>query len=195
MRAFNWLTWLGTVLMLVGVILLAYVLWTEREAAAAQRRAKHWLEQQNAQARKSSTTLVPLPSPVLRGDVIGQLEVPRLHLSVAVFEGDDASILKLGAGHIPKTALPEESGNIGIAAHRDSYFRALRLIRPDDAIALGTPKGRLGFMVTETEIVRPSDIQVLAPAPGRDLTLVTCYPFYYVGSAPQRFIVHARRVE
>ena len=132
--------------------------------------------------------------PVRRGDVVAEIDIPCLNLSVMVFEGDDAGILEQGAGHIPGTALPSASGNIGIAAHRDTYFRPLRTIRENDVIALKTPAGISRYAVTETEIVRPSDIGVLAPAPGRDLTLVTCYPFYYVGSAPKRYIVHARKI-
>jgi sortase A len=111
-----------------------------------------------------------------------------------VFEGDDAAILKQGAGHIPGTTLPAASGNIGIAAHRDTYFRPLRAIRANDVITLKTPAGTSWYAVSEHKIVRPSDVGVLAQAPGRDLTLVTCYPFFYVGSAPERFIVHARKI-
>src|SRR5258708_5121539 len=133
-------------------------------------------------------------STVGRGDVLGELSVPRLHMSVLVFEGDDGGILKIGAGNIPGTALPLGEGNIGIAAHRDTFFRPLRSIHPNDLITLRTTTGTSQFEVTETEIVRPSYIQVLNPAPGRDLTLVTCYPFSYVGHAPKRFIVHAKRI-
>ncbi len=92
------------------------------------------------------------------------------------------------------SALVIGGANIGIAAHRDTYFRPLRAIRVDDVIMLNTRAGASRYAVTETKIVRPSDIGVLAKAPGRDLTLVTCYPFYYIGSAPKRFIVHARRI-
>jgi sortase A len=134
------------------------------------------------------------PPPVRRGDAIGELEIPRLQMSVMVFEGDDAGILRQGAGHIPGTALRSGSGNIGIAAHRDTYFRSLRVVPANDVIALKTPAGTSRYAVTETKIVRPSDVGVLARAPGRDLTLVTCYPFYYVGNAPERFIVHARKI-
>ena len=102
--------------------------------------------------------------------------------------------MKRGAGHIPGTALPAGSGNIGIAAHRDTYFRPLRGIRANDMISVKTPAGTSRYTVTETEIVRPSDVGVLERASGRDLTLVTCYPFFYVGSAPERFIVHARKI-
>jgi sortase A len=112
-----------------------------------------------------------------------------------VLEGDDARILKLGAGHIPWTALPQGGGNIGIAAHRDTFFRPLRLIHPEDIVILKTPAGVSRFVVRDVQIVSPADVQVLASAPGRDLTLVTCYPFFYIGSAPERFIVHARRLD
>jgi sortase A len=111
-----------------------------------------------------------------------------------IFEGDDSGILKIGAGHIPGTALPSRDGNICIAAHRDTFFRPLRAIHQNDVITLRTPTGASRFAVTETEIVPPSQIQVLAKAPGRDLTLVTCYPFSYIGHAPQRFIVHAKKI-
>jgi sortase A len=128
-----------------------------------------------------------------RGERIGEIEVPRLHLKVPVFEGDDAAILDLGAGHVPGTALPPGPGNICIAAHRDKFFRALRFIHANDEIVLDTAQGALKYTVDSTTIVKPTQTDVLLPGPGRDLTLVTCYPFYYVGSAPKRFIVHALR--
>jgi sortase A len=111
-----------------------------------------------------------------------------------MFEGDDIGILGEGAGHIPGTALPPGSGNIGIAAHRDAWFRPLRLVRTNDVPTLNTRAGTSRCAVTETKAVRPADIGVLARATGRDLTLVTCYPFFYIGNAPERFIVHARGV-
>ena len=188
MRKRGWLIWLGSALMLGGAVVLAWYGWALHERGAAQRSAKEWLIR---------TTAVhhPAPAPpVRRGDVIGELEIPRLQVSVMVFEGDDAAILKQGAGHIPGTALQAGSGNIGIAAHRDTYFRPLRAIHANDVIALRTPAGTSRYTVTETEIVRPSAVGVLSHAPGRDLTLVTCYPFFFVGSAPERFIVHARKI-
>jgi sortase A len=182
----RWLPWFGNALVLGGVALLAWCCWTLRERTTAQRRAKEWMIRTTAVHRATP------PSSVRRGDVIGELEIPRLQVSVMVFEGDDEGILNEGAGHIPGTALQSGSGNIGIAAHRDTYFRPLRLVHANDVIALKTPAGIARYAVTETKIVQPSDVGVLAGAPGRDLTLVTCYPFYYVGNAPERFIVHAR---
>ena len=188
MRQRRLLIWFGSALIVGGAAVLTFDWWTLREATKAQQRAREWLIR---------TTAVPRPAPprpVRRGDVIGELEIPRLQLSVMVFEGDDAEILGHGAGHIPGTALPPGSGNIGIAAHRDTYFRPLRVIHTNDVITLKTPAGTSRYAVTETEIVRPSAIDVLSPTPGRDMTLVTCYPFFYVGSAPERFIVHARKI-
>ena len=188
MRKRAWLVWLGGALIFGGAAFLGWYWWTLREAATAQQRAKVWL------TRTTAAHPAAAPARILRGDGIGELEIPRLRVSVMVFEGDDAGILRLGAGHIPGTALPPGSGNIGIAAHRDTYFRPLRVIRANDVITLKTPAGTSRYEVTGTRIVRPTDISVLARAPGRDLTLVTCYPFFYVGSAPQRFIVHARKI-
>jgi len=137
---------------------------------------------------------IPKPTPLFhRGDRLGRIEIPRLGLNVAVYEGDDATILDRGAGHVPGTALPGDDGNTCIAAHRDKFFRALRFIKPEDEIVLQTSEGELKYIVKSTQIVDPNDTQVLMPAPNRALTLVTCYPFFYVGSAPHRFIVHAVR--
>ena len=188
MRKRGWLICLGSALTIGGAAVLGQHWWTLHKASQAQQRAKEWLTRTTAVHRPA------LPRPVRRGDVIGELEIPRLRLSVMVFEGDDAGILRQGAGHIPGTALSPGIGNIGIAAHRDTYFRQLRVIHANDVITLKTPAGTSRYAVTEARIVRPSDVGVLACAPGRDLTLVTCYPFFYVGSAPQRFIVHARQI-
>jgi sortase A len=137
--------------------------------------------------------IVPAPPSFRPGERIGEIEIPRLKVAVPVYEGDDAAILKRGAGHVPGTALPGAPGNICIAAHRDKFFRELRFIKPNDEIVLATSSGPMRFVVSSTSIVKPSETKVLLPAPHRDLTLVTCYPFFYVGSAPKRFIVHASR--
>lgn len=129
------------------------------------------------------------------GSVLGRLEIPRLGLSVMVVEGVSESSLKVAAGHIPGTPYPHQSGNVGIAAHRDTFFRGLRKIRKDDVISLSTLNGEFRYAVDFTRIVAPEDVEVLNQPPGRMLTLVTCYPFYYTGPAPQRFIVRARQAE
>ena len=139
---------------------------------------------------ESLETQPPAPSAV-----IGRLEIPRLRLSAMVQEGADTRTLRRAVGHIPGTALPGRAGNVGLAGHRDTFFRALRDIQLRDAIELETGRGTYRYVVESTRIVRPSDVQVLESSGGESLTLVTCYPFYYVGTAPKRFIVRAQRVE
>jgi sortase A len=126
--------------------------------------------------------------------LVGRIEIPRLGVSVMVFEGVEAATLRRAAGHIPGTALPGHGGNVGIAGHRDTLFRPLRNIRRNDLITLTTPRGEYRYRVLSTKIVNPGDVAVLNPDGNEILTLVTCYPFYFVGSAPDRFIVRAERV-
>lgn len=194
MRNSRWLRCLGGALIAGGAALLGSYYWMQQAAGRAQQGAREWLNRSAANRRALSNAPNPTRPRLKLGDVVGRLSIPRLNLSVMVFEGDDVAILKRGAGHIPATSLPGQGGNLGIAAHRDTYFRPLRLIRPHDRIEFTTPEGVSRYSVTDIEIVRPSDIQVLAKTPGRDLTLVTCYPFYYLGSAPKRWIVHAKHI-
>ncbi len=126
---------------------------------------------------------------------VTRLEVPRLGISVMVHEGVEARTLRIGAGHVPGTALAGDPGNVVIAAHRDTFFRPLRNIRDGDTILVETLNGSYRYSVEWTRVVDPSDRQALASSADALLTLVTCYPFYYVGPAPERFIVRARRVE
>ena len=122
---------------------------------------------------------------------MGRLEIARLGVSAVVRSGSDARTLQLAVGHIPGTALPGEAGNVGLAGHRDTFFRRLRDIETDDEIRLVTPEGRYRYRVQRTDIVRPEDVWILGPTEEPTLTLVTCYPFTYIGSAPERFVVRA----
>jgi sortase A len=131
----------------------------------------------------------------LESELIGRLEIPRLNVTAMVREGADGKTLRRAVGHIPGTALPGEAGNVALAGHRDTFFRALRDIRKDDTIQFETESGIYRYQVESTEIVGPRDVGVLAASNQDTLTLVTCYPFYYVGSAPKRFIVRAAQVE
>src|SRR3984885_11874487 len=133
----------------------------------------------------------PAVAPPGPQSVIGRLEIPRLNLAVMVREGADESTLRRAVGHIPGTERAGNIGNVGLAGHRDTFFRALRNIRADDTIELETTAGKYRYVVKSTRIVTPRDVSVLEASGGETLTLVTCYPFYYVGSAPKRFIVHA----
>jgi sortase A len=132
--------------------------------------------------------------PMARGSTIGRLEIPRINISAVVREGSDEKTLKRAAGHVPYTPLPGEHGNVGIAAHRDSFFRNLRNIREGDVIRMKTSWGLYEYKVDLLDIVMPENVEVLDPTSAPSLTLVTCYPFNYVGSAPKRFIVRAKQV-
>lgn len=129
------------------------------------------------------------------GSLVGRIEIPRIDVSAIVLEGVDKKTLRRGVGRIPETALPGNGGNVGLAAHRDSFFRGLKDIRKNDIITLKTLDDTYYYRVDWTEIVLPKDTQVLEDSGVPELTLVTCYPFYYVGSAPKRFIVRARRID
>jgi sortase A len=123
------------------------------------------------------------------------LRIAKIGLEVAVLPGTDEVLLNRGVGHIEDTALPGRDGNSGIAGHRDGFFRGLQDVAAGDAIELETLDGPEKYRVERTWIVKPEDVSVLDPTPMRSLTLVTCYPFYFIGSAPERFIVRAVRVE
>jgi sortase A len=129
------------------------------------------------------------------GGPIGVLEVPRLGLSSVVLEGDDQAALLFGVGHLPDTPLPWDEGNSVLAAHRDSFFRPLRHIRRNDIIRFATAEAAFEYVVRDTRVVEPTNLDVLDPTPSPTLTLITCYPFNYIGPAPLRFIVRAERRE
>ena len=126
--------------------------------------------------------------------IVGRLLIPALDLNVMVLEGTDRWTLNRAVGHIEKTALPGRAGNVGISAHRDGYFRNLGRIARGDEISILTPEKTYTYAVESTHIVNPGDIEVLAPSDQPVLTLVTCFPFYFVGDAPQRFVVKAQLV-
>lgn len=126
-------------------------------------------------------------------DPMAVLRIPKIGLEVAVLEGTDDFTLNRAVGHIEDTARPGESGNVGIAGHRDGFFRGLKDIVKGDSLELETLKGTETYRVDDIWIVQPEDVQVLDPTPEPAITLVACYPFYFVGHAPQRYIVRAVR--
>ncbi len=119
------------------------------------------------------------------------LSIDRLAIQVPVYNGADEHNLNRGVARVLGTARINEHGNLGVAGHRDGFFRPLKDIATGDLIELMTPDGMVRYEVTKTSIVNPDDVEVLAPTSERTLTLVTCFPFYWVGDAPQRFIVTA----
>ena len=133
--------------------------------------------------QNSVTTNMPAP--------LGVLRIPSIVIAVPVLEGTDDLTLNRAVGHIDGTAAPGEEGNIGIAGHRDGFFRGLKDVHLGEYLDLYTERGNTRYIVDEIRIVPPEDVSVLAPRPRSSITLVTCYPFYFVGSAPLRYIVHA----
>jgi sortase A len=145
-----------------------------------------WSEKRIAAYEQTLSEHIDPPLAVLR--------ISKIHLEVPVLEGTDDLILNRGVGHIAGTVPPGKDGNIGIAGHRDGFFRVLKDIGPGAAVELATPTRTDTYIVDRIVIVRPDDVSVLQPRSVSSLTLVTCYPFYYVGSAPERYIVQASKV-
>jgi len=184
--------WLERALIVIGVLCLGYFLYSYAEERLYQSFENQQLDailQDGAPAEgRAITPRRPAPAP---GSTIGRIEIPRLKVSAVIRAGSDARTLRLAVGYIPGTALPGERGNVGLAGHRDTFFRKLRDINPDDEIRVTTRDGVFRYYVQRTNIVQPKDVWVLNATDYPALTLVTCYPFTYVGSAPQRFIVRA----
>jgi sortase A len=153
--------------------------------------ARRFQAQQAAEFARAAGTRAPLT--VRAGGLVGMLDVPRLQLSTPVIEGDDDATLKRAVGHLPDTPMPWQPGNSAMAGHRDGLFRPLKDIKVGDEIVFRSSREELRYRVTKTTIVEPDDISVLADRGASSLTLITCYPFYYVGNAPRRFVVHAER--
>lgn len=131
------------------------------------------------------------PARIPRQGMIGRLEIPRVRLSTMVVEGDDDETLRRAAGHLPDTALPWERGNSAVAGHRDTFFRSLKKVRAGDEIHFTSPYGRFVYRVRDARVTGPDDLRVLASRGRAELTLLTCYPFAYAGSAPNRYVVRA----
>jgi sortase A len=144
------------------------------------------------QFQNQQQSLPEIPARPPLGEPVAKLTIPRLGTELYVFEGTDAKDLRLGPGHMPGTAMPGARGNCVIAGHRDTHFRALKDIREGDEIELETARGLFVYTVDNTAIVVPTNTASLAPTESAVLNLITCYPFYYLGNAPKRFVVTAR---
>jgi sortase A len=184
--------WTQRLLFITGALALVYVGFTLLDARLYQVSAKRSLEGQIHREKEHHESQ---PKPALKtGDVLGRVDIPRLGISVAVLQGTSSRTLRLGAGHIEGTPLPGDTGNSGIAGHRDTFFRELKDIRENDEIQLQTATELFHYEVDWVKVVDLDDMTVLEPpTSGSTLTLVTCYPFYFVGSAPNRFVVRAHK--
>jgi sortase A len=175
------------VFLAIGLLALGYAACVVTDATVFQT-----LEQRRFELERSDTAVAPV---LIAGGSMGEIQIPRLGLTAVVIEGDSAAILRRAVGHLADTARPGESGNVVLAGHRDTFFRPLKWVRVGDLIMLSTRNGDFEYRVESTAVVPPTDVQVLEPTGGRTLTLITCFPFSYLGSAPDRFIVRARETE
>lgn len=178
--------WIQLGLLALGLSCLS---WSGFESLRADRYQR--LHKETFQTTQAVPASIAAPTKIATGTVIGTLDIPRLGISAVVAEGDDDATLAVAIGHLPDTPLPWLTGNTALAAHRDTFFRPLKHIRIGDALSLSTPHGVRRYRVIETMVVEPEDLRVLDPTDRPTLTLITCYPFNYIGSAPRRFIVRA----
>jgi sortase A len=182
------LKWGGRIFLLSGIGLLLWFAGVIVQTHIFQVRAEKYLAS-ISKANESFRGTLHLP--LTHTDFLGRIDIPRIGLSAVIVEGSDDRSLRLGVGHISGTALPGEPGNVALAGHRDTFFRPLRKIHPNDEIRLTTFTGTSTYRVDWAKVVGPDDTEVLKAGNYPTLTLVTCYPFYFVGSAPKRFIVRA----
>jgi sortase A len=192
------LVWCQCVFLALGLLALGYCAKSLTQALLYQRWARRQMEKQTsykAAAGSAAKHEKKMPFSGL-GEMspIGRLEIPRVHISAAVAEGTTPRVLSRAVGHAVDTALPGQLGNITLAAHRDTFFRHLGDMRSGDVIELKRPEHEYRYQVRFTAVVGPKDTWVLDPTGQETLTLLTCYPFHFVGPAPDRFVVRARRI-
>ena len=192
---------IAAVLVVAGVAMLAWSVLLVIEARVSQEAAQRSLELATRLEPPARRGLPaedePMPAPaaiVAPGSPIGELLIPRVRLSSIILQGSDPQTLRRGPGHIEQTALPGERGNSAIAGHRDTFFRPLRDVRVGDDVFLNIPVGSVHYRITSTGVVGAQDLSVLDPTERSVLTLITCYPFWILGPAPDRFVVRAERV-
>src|SRR5579872_1098016 len=196
------LQWSQRLFAATAILLLGYGGFVLVDAWVFQQRQSRILQQlldtrqgpNDASVQFRPAKSMPGPPAIAAGGLIGRIEIPRLKLSAIVIEGDDSRTLRRAVGHIAGSPLPGQVGNVALTGHRDTFFRPLRNIRRDDTIVVTTLQGEYRYRVVSTKVVGPNDVAVLDPSVKEILTLVTCYPFYFVGAAPERFIVRAERI-
>src|SRR5271169_527887 len=199
-RRKTFLVWGQYALLVAGLSAVGYCAVAFVEAAHYQDWARDQMRKASLSVAEPSTTRgsATMSQPTAFGvgpgvdpgmTLVARIDIPRVHVSAMVAEGTSPQILRVAVGHIPGTALPGQRGNVALAAHRDVFFRHLGELKSGDLIRLTIPGREYVYRVRFSDIVDPKEIWVLEPSPGQELTLITCYPFYYVGPAPKRFVV------
>ena len=196
-RAHLWLRWGGRVLISAGLFSLGYVGLVFVQAKLYDSDAQQFVSRPlpDSQGGLSPQPEVQPPeSSLIEGQILGHLEISSLGVSAAVLQGTTSRTLRHGVGHIHGTAFPGAPGNSALAGHRDTFFRALKDVHEGDEIELKTPTASTRYLVDWARVVSPEDNSALDPTRESALTLVTCYPFYFIGAAPERFVVRAHRI-
>jgi sortase A len=181
----NYLRWIEYACWIAAVVLLGWFLYVLADTLIFQA-----VQSRRLAAMRSQTAA---PVQMHTGELFGKLTIPSIGVSAIILEGDDDATLRHAVGHIPGTSLPDGSGTVGLAAHRDTFFRDLGRLHENEMIVIETPAGTYHYRVATISIVGPDNVDVLRPQGRAALTLVTCYPFHYIGSAPQRYVVTAWR--
>jgi sortase A len=189
-----------SVLWVAGGALVALSLWMVADAVWFQHRAARELAREWRRPTVSVPSVATQPGTAPRRTIpvdtpLAELSIPRLGMEAVVAEGDGDGVLQHAVGHLPESARPGEDGNVAIAGHRDTFFRDLKEVRAGDRIELANADGVDTYRVEWTAVVEPWQVSVVDDAGYPALTLVTCYPFHYVGHAPHRYIVRARRID
>jgi sortase A len=176
----------GTLAIVVGIAMLSYVAGVLLEARA-HRNSFH-----GASSSANAAGVTPAaPARLVEGEAIGEVRIDRIGMRAVISQGESDDVLRIGAGHLADTPWPGQAGNVVIAGHRDTIFRPLRNVREGDLVDLTTETTIAHYKVVSARVVDPTDLSVLKPGDGNTLTLITCYPFGFIGRAPERFVVRA----
>ena len=186
LRCVEYLCWsAGAALVVYAVFLLWSAADFQARETARLQAQQHELTQQHELIQETAPHV---------GELLGKISIARLGISAIVAEGVDDNTLRHAVGHFPESSLPDQPGNVALAGHRDTFFRALSRLRVKDIVTLETPRGKFEYEVIRTAVVTPSHVEYVRSSSPSDLTLVTCFPFHYVGPAPDRFVAQAVRI-
>jgi sortase A len=189
------LVWSSAASVAIGLACVAWFVYYQVDAAVYEQRQAALLEDAVSNESPAPVTEARMARPAPADlEALGRIEIARLGVSGVIRDGVDEETLRRAVGRVPKTARPGEKGNVVLAAHRQQHFRGLRHVTQGDRILVTTPRGRFEYEVERAWVVDPDEVSVMDATPGRQITLLTCYPFDYVGPAPQRFVVRGRQV-